>query len=235
MDHGAGIVSAPASDLELVVSDDPADAAASHIAEVLTAAIEARGRAVLALSGGSTPLPMFDRLAAIDLGWPLVDVLAVDERNVAQDHPDSNWAHIESRLVAPTGATGFAFTVAPGASATVHDLLARSDSARLGDLLGGSAIDVVHLGLGDDGHTASWPPGRPIADDRSVVAMGPFNGHPRITVTPSVVNAAHRRVWLVTGASKRAQLASLLDATSTAPAALVRRRDSVVFADPDAT
>ncbi|MFN3215701.1 MAG: 6-phosphogluconolactonase [Acidimicrobiales bacterium] len=220
--------------MELNVSDDPAPAAAEHIARHLVRAIEARGRAVLALSGGSTPLPMFDHLATIDLAWASVHVLAVDERNVARDHPDSNWAEIDARLLRPTGATGHPFTVAPTAPPTVHDLLARSDAARLDDLLAASAIDVVHLGLGDDGHTASWPPGVVVPDDRTVAAIGPFNGHPRITLTPPPINGACLRVWLVTGASKRQQLAALAEATSAAPAALVRRDDTVVFADPAA-
>jgi 6-phosphogluconolactonase len=220
--------------VELIISSDPAAAAAERIARHLAHAIQARGRAVLALSGGSTPLPMFDHLATIDLAWASVHVLAVDERNVARDHPDSNWAEIEARLLRPTGATGHPFTVAPTGSPTVHDLLARSDAARLDDLLAGSPIDVVHLGLGDDGHTASWPPGVNVPEDRTVAAIGPFNGHPRITLTPPPINAARHRVWLITDGSKREQLATLVDATSTAPAALVRRDDTVVFADPDA-
>lgn len=220
--------------MELIVSSDPAAAAAERIARHLAQAIEARGHAVLALSGGSTPLPMFDHLAKLDLAWASVHVLAVDERNVARDHTDSNWAEIDARLLSPTGAVGHPFTVAPTASPMVHDLLARSDAARLHDLLAGSPIDVVHLGLGDDGHTASWPPGVAMPDDRTVAAIGPFNGHPRITLTPPPINAAAHRVWLVTGASKRDQLATLVEATSTAPAALVRRDDTVVFADPAA-
>jgi 6-phosphogluconolactonase len=220
--------------MELIVCDDPAVAAAERIALYLTEAIERRGRAVLALSGGSTPLPMFDHLATIDLPWAAVHVLAVDERNVARDHPDSNWAAIEARVVGPTGAAGHPFTVAPAASSTVHDLLAASDAARLDELTGGWPIDVVHLGLGDDGHTASWPPGVAVPDDVTVAAIPPFNGHPRITLTPPPINAAAHRVWLVTGASKREQLVALVDATSTAPAALVRRDDAVVFADPAA-
>lgn len=220
--------------MELIVSDDPAAAAADTIARHLADAIEARGRAVLALSGGSTPLPMFDHLATADLAWASVHVLAVDERNVATDHPDSNWAAIDARLVRPTGAAGHPFTVAPTATPVVHDLLARSDAARLDALLAGSPIDVVHLGLGDDGHTASWPPGVAIPDDAAVAAIGPFNGHARITLTAPPVNSARHRVWLVTGASKRDRLATLVDASSTAPAARVRRDETVVFADPAA-
>ena len=217
--------------MELIVSQDPAVAAAEMIARHLAEAIEQNGRAVLALSGGSTPLPMFDHLATIEVAWASVHVLAVDERNVARDDPDSNWAAIDARLVGPTGAVGHPYTVAPTASPTVHDLLARSDAARLDGLLGGAPIDVVHLGLGDDGHTASWPPDVAVPDGGTVAAVGPFNGHPRITLTPTPINAARHRVWLVTGASKRDQLAMLVDATSTAPAALVRSDDTVVFAD----
>lgn len=220
--------------MDLTVCNDPAAAAAEWIARHLVQAIGTRGRAVLALSGGSTPLPMFDHLATIDLAWPSVHVVAVDERNVARDHAESNWAAIDARLLRPTGAIGHPLTVAPTASPTVHDLLARSDAARLDDLLTASPIDVVHLGLGDDGHTASWPPGVAVPDDRSVAAIGPFNGHPRITLTSPPINAARHRVWLVVGASKRAQLSALVDGTSLAPAGLVRHDDSVVFADPAA-
>ncbi len=90
-------------------------------------------------------------------------------------------------------------------------------------------LDVVHLGLGADGHTASWPPGDAVVDSVADVALvGAFNGHRRMTLTPRVVNAADHVVWLVTGTDKAATLRRVLAADPSLPASRVRRAPNVV-------
>jgi 6-phosphogluconolactonase len=97
-------------------------------------------------------------------------------------------------------------------------------------------LDVVHLGLGGDGHTASWPPGdrAVLATANDVSVVGVFKGFVRLTLTPTCVNRARHRVLLVTGASKAGAVADLLSGGRDIPAAALVRHDTVVFADTDA-
>ncbi len=96
----------------------------------------------------------------------------------------------------------------------------------------GGALDVVHLGLGDDGHAASWPPGDPVVDAPGDVAVvGPFNGRLRMTLTPAAVNRAGWIVWLITGAAKAPVVARLLAGDPALPASRVRRTNATLLAD----
>jgi 6-phosphogluconolactonase/glucosamine-6-phosphate isomerase/deaminase len=96
-------------------------------------------------------------------------------------------------------------------------------------------FDVVHLGLGDDGHTASWPPGDPVVDSRRPCeVVGEFNGFRRMTLTPPVVNAARARLMLTTGASKAPLVARWSRRDRTLPVTRVHRTATWVFLDPAA-
>jgi 6-phosphogluconolactonase/glucosamine-6-phosphate isomerase/deaminase len=96
----------------------------------------------------------------------------------------------------------------------------------------GGRLDVVHLGVGDDGHTASWPPGDPVVDAPDDVAVvGPFNGRLRMTLTPPAVNRAGWIMWLISGATKAAVLRRLLAGDPALPASRVRRHDVTLLAD----
>ena len=93
-------------------------------------------------------------------------------------------------------------------------------------------FDAVHLGLGDDGHTASWPPGDPVANSASLIAMsGEYNGFVRMTLTPRVVNAARHRLVLATGEAKAAPISQWLLGDASLPIQRVRRTDTVVVLD----
>jgi 6-phosphogluconolactonase/glucosamine-6-phosphate isomerase/deaminase len=208
--------------MDLRVSDDPAGAAATSIARRLRQAHRRRGAATLALSGGSTAPAMIEALLAERVPWDAVTVWQVDERVAPDGHPDRNAAQLD----------GLPCTVRL-MPVTAADL--RAAAARYARALPGR-FDIVHLGIGDDGHTASWPPGDRdvLASDRLVELVPSFNGRPRMTLTPHVVNGARARLVLATGAAKRPVITRWLGGDRSLPIATVHRTGTTVFLDPAA-
>ena len=209
----------------MVADDAAAAAAAARIAYRLRDAARRRGVASLALSGGSTAPPMIAALVADRVPWSTVTVWQVDER-VA---PDGHAARNASQLV-PFDDLGCRVRPMP---VTAGDL--RAAARRYGAALP-ERLDVVHLGVGDDGHTASWPPGASeVAESgRAVELVDSFNGWPRMTLTARVVNSARSRVVLATGSSKRPMIERWLLDDPELPISAVRRRSTWVFVDPPA-
>lgn len=175
---------------DVIVDEHPAARAAALLADQVRAAIAARGRATLAVSGGSTAPPMLDALAAAhDLDWTSVDVFQVDERVAPDGDPDRN----AGQLTAFPGRHHLMPVTAADLEAAAGDY-----AALLPD-----RFDVVHLGVGPDGHTASWPPGDAVIDRTEPVAVsGVYQGRVRMTLTPPVIDAARARVVLVVGSDK---------------------------------
>lgn len=165
---------------------------------------------------------MIDALVVADVPWASVTIFQVDERIV----PDGDEARNAGQLSA-LGTLPCAVRLMP---VTAGDL--RAGARRYGRALPGR-LDVVHLGLGEDGHTASWPPGRPdVPDaDRPVELVSAFNGFDRMTLTRSVVNAARSRIVLTTGAAKRRMVERWLLDDRSLPVAAVRRSSTTVFLD----
>jgi 6-phosphogluconolactonase len=204
--------------------------AAAHIAAGVRAAVAERGRATLAVSGGSTPARMFAALVDEDVPWDALHLYQVDERVAPFGHGDRNLTALVTNLLAKRRLpAGNVHVMGVGA----RDVAAAADryAAGLPD-----AFDVIHLGVGDDGHTASLVPGDDVlgVTDRAVALSGTYQGRVRMTLTYPVLNAAREIVWLVAGASKRAALAGVLAGDPALPASHVRQDHAVVFADPDA-
>lgn len=207
-----------------------ASLAASRVASLAEAALGERGRAVLALSGGSTPGGMLAALARCGLAWGRVHIFQVDERVAPDGHPDRNASALQANLLERVSIPEANVHLMP---VTAPDLAAaaRAYAADLAEATGDGVLDVVHLGLGDDGHTASWPPGDPVvdADDADVAVVGPYRGRLRMTLTPAVVNRARAVVWLVDGADKAPVLERLLAGDLALPASRVRTDRAVVL------
>lgn len=175
----------------------------------------------MAFSGGSAPRPMFAALAVDDVPWGQLDVYQVDERVVPDGHPERN-----------VGALG----VLPIAAGRLHAMPVTADdldaAARAYAAILPPRLDVVALGIGDDGHTASWPPGDPVVDAPDpVAATGVFNGWRRMTITPRVVNGARHRLVLVTGSAKAGIVARWLAGDRLLPVQRVSRRSTVLVLD----
>lgn len=210
--------------MEIVVAPD-AEAAAREaallIARRLRAAARRRGRATVAFSGGTTPAMMLTVLAADpSVPWDQVEVHQVDERVVPDGHPARNAALLEALPVPPRNVV--LMPVTAGDLAAALRRYARRVPAR---------FDVVHLGLGDDGHTASWPPGDVPSDRRAVVVTAPYAGFRRFTLTPAAVNAAVSRVVLASGVGKSPAVRGWLLGDPSLPVQAVRRRGTVVVLD----
>jgi 6-phosphogluconolactonase len=212
--------------------DQAAAAAALLIEERARAAVAARDRFTLAVSGGGTPTRLFATLAGRPLPWASIHLFQVDERIAPLGDPDRNLGALAANLL----------DVVPIPWGNVHLMpVDAEDPAAAADELGttlervaaGSVLELVHLGVGDDGHTASWPPGDPdVGAWRGDVAVtGTFNGRRRMTLTPPAVNRARQVLWLVSGAAKAPVVAKLLDHDRSIPAGLVTVEDQVLFAD----
>jgi len=192
-------------------------------ASALRAAIEERAAAVWAVSGGRTPWVMLAELARERLEWGAVTMLQVDERVAPDGDPDRNLTHLRAAM-GDRGARIEPMDV------TAPDLDAAA--ARYADVVP-AAFDVVHLGLGPDGHTASLVPGDAVlrVDDQLVGVTQPYQGHRRMTLTYPALARARLLVWLVTGAEKRDALGALLAGDTSIPAGSVRAGRSIVLAD----
>ena len=175
--------------------------AAEQVAARAEEAIRDRGRFTLAVSGGSTPGAMFAALAERPLPWTEVHLFQVDERVAPDGDPDRNLTDLSGLLVERVPIRKENVHPMP---VTVSDLEvgARAYAAELAGVTGDGVLDLIHLGVGDDGHTASWPPGDPVVEAEGegapdVAVVGPFHGRRRMTLTPRAVNRA-RAVLLAT-------------------------------------
>lgn len=211
--------------MELRVSENPAADAAQWLARRLRDAVRLRGRARIAVSGGSTAPELFEALARLDVPWNAVEVWQVDER-VA---PDGDAQRNALQLALLPELLPALIHLMP---VTAIDLDVAA--AGYGELLV-ERFDVVHLGLGDDGHTASWPPGHGVVDSsRRCEVIGEFNGFARMTLTPRVVNAARSRLLLTHGAAKAPIIARWLLRDPDLPVDRVRRSGTWAFVDASA-
>jgi 6-phosphogluconolactonase len=212
---------------------DAALAAADLIAGALARAIAARGRASLALSGGSSPQPLFHALAARPLDWSRIDVFQVDERIAPPGDPARNLSSIATEF-AEQGPLPRPRLVPMPVEADDLVAAARDYAAHLESVAGQPPVlDVVHLGLGTDGHTASLFPGDSLLLERGL-AVGvtrPQAGYRRMTLTLPVLDRARLRVFFATGPAKAAVVAALAAGRLDAPAGLLRREDTTLVTD----
>lgn len=229
----------PAENLEPRIFPDAeavSRAAAEFIADAARRALAKQDRFLLALSGGRTPGRMFNHLAAERLPWNRVHILQADERLAPAGGAERSLTGLEVNLVMRLGLLHPELHPMPvemadleaGARSYAHTL------EQLGDAP--PVLDMVHLGLGADGHAASLVPGDPALDvmDRDVAVTGPYKGCSRMTLTFPLINRARYVVWLVTGEEKAEMLARLCAGDGSVPAGRIQRERAAVFADQEA-
>lgn len=222
-----------------VFSDDEstARAAAKYIAAEATAAVSSRGRFVIAVSGGHTPWIMLRVLATEELPWGHVHVVQVDERVAPAGHADRNLTHLLDSLLAHSPIRPVQIHAMPVEAPDLEAAVARY-ALTLRNVAGSPPIlDLVHLGLGPDGHTASLVPGDPVLKitDADVALTGEYQHRRRMTLTYPIIHRARRILWLATGREKASMLNRLRRGDLSIPAGKVPQERAVIFADQAAT
>ncbi len=203
------------------------------IAAEARAAVAARGRFIMAVSGGHTPWQMLRFLAGQEFPWESVHVVQVDERVAPAGDPDRNLTHLRESLLEHAPLKANQIYAMPVEAADLQ--AAAAQYAQMLRHIAGSppVLDLIHLGLGPDGHTASLVPGDPVLNvtNADVALTGVYQSRRRMTLTYPVLDRARRILWLVTGADKAEPLRRLRDHDPSIPAGRVCPDNAIVIAD----
>lgn len=188
------------------------------------AAIAERGSFALAVSGGRTPWSMFAELAGQEVDWSRASIYQVDERIAPAGDDSRNLTHLLQSLPEPAREHLRPMPV----EQSDLDTAAAAYAAQLPE-----RFDLIHLGLGPDGHTASLVPEDPVLElrDRDVALSGPYQGQKRMTLTFPVLDRARARLWVITGEDKADALRRLRAHDSSIPGGRVSAEDSLILAD----
>lgn len=220
--------------MEVFADDESAAlAAAKLIAAEAGAAVAARGQFVMAVSGGRTPWIMLRALAGESVPWERVHIVQVDERVAPAGHADRNLTHLQESLLEHSPIRAEQIHAMPVESPDL-EAAARQYASVLSKIAGSPpTLDLVHLGLGPDGHTASLVPGDPVlgVTNADVALTGIYQGRRRMTLTYPVINRARLLLWLVTGSEKVGMLSRVREADESIPAGRVSQDRAVIFAD----
>ena len=207
--------------------------AAAIIAADARAAVAERGRYVLAVSGGHTPWLMLRALAGENVPWDSLHLVQVDERVAPAGHEDRNLTHLRESLLEHAPLREGQIHAMPVESSDLAGA-AKQYAAILSGIAGSPPmLDLVHLGMGPDGHTASLVPGDPALEvmDADVAATGIYQGRHRLTLTYPLINRSRRILWLVTGDEKAGMLVRLRNQDISIPAGRVNQEAALVLAD----
>jgi 6-phosphogluconolactonase len=209
-----------------------ANACAAWIGEQARRALADRERFSLALSGGSGPRPLFEALAREPVDWQRIELFQVDERAAPPGSPDRNFHAIRTLLVERARIPAAQVHPMPVGQENL-EAAAADYAATLERVLGPARVlDLVHLGLGEDGHTASLLPGDPAADSGvPVIVSMAYRGFRRLSFNYSVLSGARQRCWFVTGMAKSGAVARVVEGDRAVPAGRIERRDSHLFVD----
>ena len=217
----------------LIDADAVARKAAEIIAAEARAAVAQRGRFIMAVSGGHTPWKMLRALANEKVPWEGVRVVQVDERVAPAGDPDRNLTHLYESLLEHAPVRREQIYAMPVEAPDLQTAAERYAETLKKIADSPPVLDLVHLGLGPDGHTASLVPGDPVltVTDSDVALTGVYQGRRRMTLTYPILNRARRVLWLITGSDKVDALARLREGDRSIPGGKIRRDQAVVLAD----
>jgi 6-phosphogluconolactonase len=204
-------------------AEQVASRAARFVCESAQRSVAQAGLFRFAFSGGTTPWRMFSLLASMEMPWKATQLYQVDERVAPDDDPERNLTHLLQCL------KGISVSIHP-MPVTSSDLVAAA--ATYASQLP-TAFDLVHLGLGVDGHTASLLPGDPLVEETKALVgvTGTYQGHRRMSLTLPVLDAADQVLWLISGAEKFSALEKLRAGDTSIPAGRVHPRHSLMIVD----
>lgn len=217
-------------------ANNVAKTAAKIIAVEAELAVATRGRFVMAVSGGKTPWQMLRALANEDVPWPNVHIVQVDERIAPAGDTDRNLTHLRESLLSHAPLPESQIYAMPVNEADLES--AAAGYARTLQQIAGSpsVLDLVHLGLGADGHTASLIPGDAVlaVADRDVATTEIYQNRRRMTLTYPLLQRARKILWVATGAEKVEMLGRLCAGDVSIPAGKLRRPQDLLLADQPA-
>jgi 6-phosphogluconolactonase len=217
-------------------ADAVAKEAAKFIATEARAAVTARGRFIMAVSGGKTPWQMLRNLANEEVPWKNIHVVQVDERIAPAGDPDRNLTHLRESLLSHAPLPPGQIYAMPVEEVDLE--AAAANYAKTLQQIAGSPpiLDLAHLGLGPDGHTASLVPNDPVLNvtDRDVALTGIYQNRRRMTLTYPMLNRSRKILWVATGAEKAGMIMRLRDGDVTIPAGRIRRDNARLLADRSA-
>ena len=214
-------------------ADAVAREAASRVAAQARTAVAARGIFLFAVSGGHTPWVMLRALSKETVPWDNVHIIQVDERVAPFGDPDRNLTHLRESLLEHVPLPASQIHAMP-VEATDLVIAAASYSETLHKIAGSPPIlDLAHLGLGPDGHTASLVPDDPVLEigDHDVAVTGTYMQRRRMTLTYPMLNRSRMILWLITGTDKVKMLARLQEGDISIPAGRIDRANALVLAD----
>lgn len=225
--------------MEIRVFDDInslAVSAAGMIAEEARVACAERGRFIMAVSGGSTPKPMLNELVNEDMPWNKTHFVQVDERVAPHGHPDRNIELLRETILDKVLLVHKHVYAMPVEGQDLFSAAIQYENTLCQVAGSPPVIDLVHLGLGTDGHTASLIPGDPVLDITSgdVALTGLYQQRRRMTLTYPIINRSRRILWLVTGSEKSEMLLRLTLGDESIPAGRVNSDSAIVYADAPA-
>lgn len=212
---------------------DVALGAADYLAQQITTTLATQATFSMAISGGRTPWEMLRHLAQAQLPWEQVHLFQVDERIAPEGHADRNLTQLYQAIAGTEMAARLHIHPMP-----VNDTDLAQAAQRYADTLreitGDGCLDLIHLGLGTDGHTASLIPGDPVCDEKQLAiacTTHPYQGRQRMTMTYPMLNRAKRLLWIVTGSEKGDMLQQLLGQNPNIPAGKVAQTAALLYVD----
>jgi 6-phosphogluconolactonase len=212
---------------------DVAEAAAAYLAQQITTTLATKSTFSMAISGGRTPWEMLKILAKADLPWQRVNLFQVDERVAPDGHADRNLTQLFQAIAGTPMVTQLRIFPMPVLAADLEEGC-REYTQVIHEVTEGKSLDLIHLGLGSDGHTASLVPEDGVMEvqDRLVACtQNTYQGRIRMTLTYPLLNSAKQLLWIVTGSEKQEMVKRLLQQDPSIPAGSIRQENALLLVD----
>jgi 6-phosphogluconolactonase len=212
---------------------DVAEAAAAYLAQQITTTLATKSTFSMAISGGRTPWEMLKILAKADLPWQRVNLFQVDERVAPDGHADRNLTQLFQAIAGTPMVTQLRIFPMPVLAADLEEGC-REYTQVIHEVTEGKGLDLIHLGLGSDGHTASLVPEDGVMEvqDRLVACtQNTYQGRIRMTLTYPLLNSAKQLLWIVTGSEKQEMVKRLLQQDPSIPAGSIRQENALLLVD----
>ncbi|WP_026951741.1 6-phosphogluconolactonase [Algoriphagus mannitolivorans] len=210
-----------------------AESAAKYLEQKIRDSIKEKGSFSMAISGGKTPWQMLKLLAKAPLPWSRVNIFQVDEREAADGHPDRNLTQLFKTLEGTGIITKVNIFPMPVVAENLEEACADYANT-IKEITGDGILDLVHLGMGADGHTASLIPGDQVCEvyDKDVaMTASPYQGRNRMTLTYPVINKAKEILWVITGEEKKEMVQRLISKDPNIPAGKVSQENALLITD----